>query len=416
MCTVTAEVQIVGILRFTTGLVQIRYISADVTAALAEIERNGITIFDVRAPDMLTLEFSMNHRTLPVLEKIANRRGDRLEKAGLSGIVWTVHALRNRYILITGILLILILGLLLPSRILFISVQGNNTVPSRQILEAAESAGLSFGAVRRAIRSEQIKNQLLDTVPDLKWAGVNTYGSRAVITVREREQPKQAEEAAVIRHIVAVCDGVITSCTVTEGSSNCTVGQAVREGDVLISGYTDCGLVIRSAAAEGTVMAATNRELTVKCPSDAHLRGSNGENLVRYSMNLGKKRINFFKGSGISDSSCVKMSMKYVLTLPGGFSLPVSFVRETISERSLISHTMDDAEQILETYAEHYLQTQMKSGTVIRKTESFSGSDGVLVLSGRYSCIEDIGMEQDEQIGDFHGKTDGTDRERRPGG
>jgi hypothetical protein len=49
---------------------------------------------------------------------------------------------------------------------------------------------------------------------------------------------------------------------------------------------------------------------------------------VRYSILLGKKRINFYKGSGIYDGSCVKMVSQYHLTLPGDYVLPVTVVKE----------------------------------------------------------------------------------------
>ena len=58
-----------------------------------------------------------------------------------------------------------------PSRVWFVEVEGNETVPARKILLAAEECGVKFWAKSGEIRSEQVKNQILNLVPELQWAG-----------------------------------------------------------------------------------------------------------------------------------------------------------------------------------------------------------------------------------------------------
>ena len=405
-----------GLIRSASGQVKVRYVSADIGAVLSVLEKEEIAVFDVRATDELTLEFSLNVKDWKQIQTIANRRGESLSVIGRMGLLWPLQSVMKRPLLVCGILLIWLMGSFLTGRILFIEVEGNERVPERLILEAAEQSGLGFGVSRRGIRSEQIKNKLLDTLPELKWAGVNTYGSRAVITVRERDDTKEQEKSYTVAHIAAACDGIVVSSTVTSGTGTCSIGQAVKKGDILISGYTDCGLLIRAEAAKGQIVAATRRNLTVVMPVTCHLRRESDGDTVRYSLILGKKRINFYKGSGISGGSCGKMLTEYVLTLPGGFELPVILTKESLAQWDLSTSRVADCDTILKSFASGYLDTQMISGTVIQKEETVTQSDEVCILQGQYACIEDIGIAQDEKIGDFHGKTDGTDRERRPGG
>ena len=47
------------------------------------------------------------------------------------------------------------------------NVEGNSAVASVDIIDAAQNAGLGFGASRRAVRSEKVKNALLASIPDL---------------------------------------------------------------------------------------------------------------------------------------------------------------------------------------------------------------------------------------------------------
>ena len=69
------------------------------------------------------------------------------------------------------------------------------------------------------------------------------------------------QKSAGVGSIVASRDGVITSITTTKGTPLCKAGQAVKAGQILISGYTDCGISIRADPAEGEVFAETYREM-----------------------------------------------------------------------------------------------------------------------------------------------------------
>ncbi len=282
-------------------------------------------------------------------------------------------------------------------------MEGNSTVPAGQILEAAEESGLFFGVSRRGIRSEKIKNDLLSLLPELKWAGVNTKGCVAVIRVAEKQaQPIQEPEAAGISSIVAVRDGVLHSLTVTRGTALCAPGQSVSKGQILISGYTDCGLCVLSQAAQGEAVAFTKRSLQAFLPENRLQKGDTAKIIRRWYLIFGKKRIKLWFGSGILDSECGRMYQEYPLTLPGGFVLPIGLTAEDITQVYLTPEVLpqEEATKELKDFAERYLPTAMVAGTVRTAAETVFLSDDTYTLRGLYSCLESIGRSRQEQIGE----------------
>lgn len=397
-----------GIFRSLSGTVQLELTSADVPGALLQINTAGIEIWEVQTVGELTVRFTARRKNLHALEEMAHRKGERLQIIHRSGTYWHIRNLRLRPVLLTTLLILLMLTLTLPSRVLLVEVEGADQVADNLILESARSAGIRFGASRRQVRSEKVKNSLLESLPQLQWAGVNTYGCRAVISVRERANEEEARQYTGVSSIVAGNDGVITSCTATAGNLLCSEGQAVTKGQVLISGYIDCGQKLTVTRAQGEIFARTQHDLTVKTLSEDIVRLAPKEEIHNFSLCIGKKRINFMKGSGIYDASCVKMCTEYDLALPGGYRLPVTLIKETVRHYTVQPRVRDEkhACSLLSEFAASYLCQQMVALNVEHAQEEFAATDGVYTLYGRYACTEMIGRERSEQIGDFHGKTD----------
>lgn len=391
------------------GMVEAEVTSADPEGTLAAVAEKNIAVFAVTRKEALVIRLRVFRKDLPALRKLCEKRGDRLSVKRTLGIYWTVIHFFTRPVLVLGVGLLLFLTMFLPTRVLFVRVEGSSTLPDRQILEAAETLGIRFGASRRAIRSERIKNALLGAIPELQWAGVNTRGCTAVISVRERTPEERAgEEENRVGSVVAARDGVIVSCTVLEGTAKCTPGQAVRQGQVLISGYTDCGICIRAAWAKGEVYARTRREITVITPSEWAKRTEQTGSAVHYSLILGKKRINLWKGSGIWDSSCDRIETEYPLVLPGGFQLPVALAVEklTIWDTNPSAPEEAAAQGELKAFADEYLTSQMVAGKILYAEESvFPQAEGY-VLTGQYDCLEMIGRERAEEMGENHEQSD----------
>ena len=391
-----------------SGMVCVELTGADTAGSLRRISQSGISLHRLQTVDELTVQFHIFRKDYGNLERLCAKYGDRIRLLTKEGIFWKLKMLLNRPVLIFCLLLLLVLMIWIPTRVFFVSVEGNGQIPAKLIVEAAAESGIGFGASRREVRSEKMKNLLLSKLPQLQWAGVNTYGCRAVITVRERAEETQAEATQTPGSIVASRDGVISSCTVTEGTGLCAVGESVREGQVLISGVEDHGLLLRAVRAEGEVIAWTRRNLTVMTPSGGLKRGAIGSERTEFSLCIGKKRINFYKGSGICDASCVKMYSEYVLTLPGGFELPVVLIRETVTSYDLSETGADEtaASAMLRKFAGPYLEKQMIAGKIEQRSETISVTEDVISMTGEYACTEMIGRRRQEQIGEDHGKTD----------
>lgn len=387
------------------GMVEVELTSAEPETALQIISGQGIELLRLKQSGELSYRFQIHKSVYSRLCRIAQDRGDAVILVRKVGIYWKGKKAAKRPVLIFGFLILFLFALWVPSRVFFFCVAGNTAIPERKILAEAEKCGISFGASRSIVRSEQVKNALLGAIPELQWAGVNTQGCVATISVRERatEEDKPLNQ---VNSIVAQTDGYILSATATKGRLLVQPGQTVSAGQLLISGYTDCGICIQASSSEGEVLAQTNRTLNAISPSMYRKRGAVKNEKRKISLLLRKKRINLWKDSGILDSSCGRMYEEYYIILPGGFSLPVALCVETYWEYEEATLPIEEtaAENELQLFSQSYLNQQMISGNIVSKKAYFCKSAGAYGMKCQFVCTEMIGRVRQEEIGDRNGK------------
>jgi len=100
------------------------------------------------------------------------------------------------------------------------------------------------------------------------------------------------------------------------------------------------------------------------------------------------------------------MYKRYTLSLPGGFELPVSLIKEE-QVYYACNLTVDTTEcnfSWMEGYMDDYLKSQMVAGQILKSGLSSEQQDDIYKLSGEYSCIEMIGEIRKEEIIDHNGE------------
>ena len=365
------------------GWKRLRLTSADCPARLREIA-DRVPLEDITFSDGVTAEFRCLGSQVPLIRV---RDGEHLEAIGEGGLPKYLKNLWAWRRLVMFALLLGLLTVLLPTRVFFFRVEGNGELPERYILEQAAKCGVSFGAARRDLRSEQVKNQLLKAIPELRWAGVNTEGCRAVITVSVRDgaEPVQEKQPG---HIVAGVDAVVTELIPRSGTVQVSPGQAVKAGEILISGTTDLGHSILFGQADGEVFGLTRRVIRAVLPEETLLRGAEGRTVKKFSLRIGKKYVNFSNDSGILHGTCVKMRTVKNITLPGGFQLPVALVTDCyrLCQAQSVSREMDP--EALLAQARRYAHRQMTAGVILSEQMQLR-EDGLTVVFG---CRELIGV------------------------
>lgn len=394
------------------GSVRVRVTSACVEDTLTKISMASVQIKQINRTEPLCAEFVISQNDISIVSDIASKSGGKFEILGEFGLYWRLLALRRRPILLLGVLLYIFAVCYIPTRVLFVEVEGNKIVSEGMILDQAESAGVRFGVSRKSIRSEQIKNALLTTIPQLQWVGVNTRGCVATVTVKERNEASESKCTSGVCSIVAKCDGIIDSVVVTRGNVLCKPGQAVQRNQVLVSGYTDCGLTIKATKAEAEVYAKTIHDLEVVVPLEQTKRTGIIRTERKFNIIFGKKQIKLYKDSGISGNECVKIYEKNVLSLPGGFELPVAIVKETriICDAEVSSIEEIVAYEAANQYSRQYLTGNMVAGEIQTASDFARVAEDALHFYGKYTCREMIGKVYEEEIITGDEQRDGANR------
>ena len=128
-----------SIFKSLVGTYRISIIGASTTETLSKLNAAGISLWDVEVVDPLTVHLTIYRHQFSIVEKKTNAFGDCVKIINKQGSYWTIASLRKRPILVIGMALLLCIAFYLPTRVLFVRVEGNVNLSEREIIEKAEN-------------------------------------------------------------------------------------------------------------------------------------------------------------------------------------------------------------------------------------------------------------------------------------
>lgn len=379
------------ILSFLLGACEVELSGAAPERCINALPAAKIAVWDIRYIDEMHDRFSVLRKDRKLLSKVALQNYCTVERCRETGLPVLIGKLISRPVLLICMLISLFLTFFLQSFVWVIEVQGNETIPTEQIVRALEEQGLRFGAWASSINSQDTKNRMLNEISELSWLAVNRTGGKlaVLVTEREKELPEIPEYETV--NIVAAKDGVITDFSISEGMKLCARGDTVKKGQILVSGYEDYGLFVRNVCAEAEIYATTWYTGTVAAPAVRQEKVFSGEEERQISLLLGRKRIKLFGNSSISDSTCDKMVCVKRLSLPG-YTFPIAI--ETVINRPYSLKTVpisrEEAETCLRSAWKRELLSSMVAGKIESTEAHMISNRGYYILQAESTCTEMI--------------------------
>ncbi len=366
--------------------------------------QRGVEFWALEWLDEHTIRLTARRRSLRLLNELAERVGCEVTVEARRGLPDFLLRFRARYAFLAGLTLSLCAVAFLSRFVLTIQVSGNETVPTAVILSELRQLGVRPGVYGPALDRNQLAQEALLKLDGLSWMGLNLYGTRLEVIVREvMKTPERVDEEGLF-DIVSEADGLITLVEAELGDPVVKAGDTVLAGDKLISGvvtleppkYSDLPVRYYQTHARGRVWARTWRSLTAVIPLEASVKEYGGGERSVWFLTCFQKRVEIFKSGSISQPFYDKITSVRQASLPGGVSLPLTFGRETLREYTTRTVPVDrDAAQALleERLSLRLEQLLGEGGTVVSQRFSARERDGTLRVTLSAECTEEIGRE-----------------------
>ncbi len=299
---------------------------------------------------------------------------------------------RHRYGMPVGLVVCFLLLQFLSGHVWNICIQGNDTVKKEEILTALHRIGVREGMPISRLVPEEKRNELLLQSPALSWAAINVEGSKVTVEVTEAKLPPQTDRSP--SNIVAEEMGIIRRMEVRSGVSMVQVGEAVYEGQMLVSGvneYEDqtTGLV-RSV---GSIYAEVEITLIVTQPKTVCEPLPIGKTKTKKVLSFFGLNLPLYCGY-LRPPYESKATLHQYVTKDS--YLPISVTERTFSflQEKTYDLTKKQAHHRVLSEMEQQIQKEIGDGEVITRKDTFYRQGDQYVLQSKITCLKDIAREE----------------------
>ena len=334
-------------------------------------------------------------------KRIAGMAEFRVLRSG--GFPLLLHRLLHRPGLVLGGLCML--TLLLVSRLFVwdVRVAGNESMSASEVIAELRESGFGIGTYLPGVSAGDVENRVLLASDRLAWISVYLDGTVAKVQVLERTPLPAAEERKRPADLVARMDGQIEFVELYRGNPVVHAGQAVRRGELLVSGiFEHENIGCRFTRAAGHVLARTEHSLTVEIP----LRDTEK---VCFATEKGDVWLNFFAFTGkISENTgneAVSCDIIETVTQPTAWflrNLPLSLRRETrrLWREETVERTQAEALSLAYDRLDRELRDLTERVQMLSRTTETTLTDDAVILVCTVTCIEDIAEQVEFDVTD----------------
>jgi len=350
---------------------------------------NGLEIWDLRCVDRYRLSFLVYENDVETLKKLAEKSMCDITVQAVSGGSRLKGFVKRHMVLFIGLAIVLLLLVLSGFFIWDMEVYGNDKLSDGEILRALADCGVDCGTFWPGMDKELLRSEMLLRLPELAWMTVNVNSSRASVVVSERLEKPEIYVESDSADLIAKNTGIIKNISALNGKLMVEAGQAVTEGEVLVSGIMDSiSSEPRFVRAQGEVIAGTWHEKHSVSPSEHAGKKPSAKARLRFAVKLGQKRMNFYIGGRKTVDGCDKNIDNYIIRIKNVFALPLTVVVERITPYESAGSAVNDTDAMAQRL---YEQLEKNVDGEILSHSAVSGNrDGLDFVSLRASCLENI--------------------------
>lgn len=310
------------------------------------------------------------------LKALAEEYGFTAEILSKRGIYYVTKGYHLRFGAAAGFLLAVGMLFFLADRVMVIEVGGNENIPEERIISLLNDAGISIGSRISEVDLRDAEKKILGMDKDIAWIGIRHTGSRVVVEIDEINAVPEMERKSTPCNIVAARDGQIKNVRVYSGMLIPMVGDAVKKGDIIISGVVDTkygrSYYIHSI---GEVTGVYTEKMTFSQPFRSEEKITAGETVKKAVSVFGKRFVYFSEGDIEGEYEYYEEA--FPLTL-GKITFPVSVIEMhfELIENTETTRTEDEVRAILDEKAARYEENFLSDGVTVTHREITETNDG----------------------------------------
>ena len=391
-------------MNFTLYLSGYRWVGTDEKNATALIDlcfRLGIVYDRFTCSEDGGVRFRAAARAVKRLLQACREQGIPIYEYGGGGLWHLLWRYRRRAGFFVGATLALLLIFFSTRFVWAIEVTGNESIGAEEIIEVLEECGFGIGSYIPSLVPERLENEVLIVSDRIAWISLRMDGTVATVQVIERREAPPTEDTTKPANLIAACDGQIEQLLLYRGNCLVSIGQAVRKGELLVSGLYDSTLYpYRYTRASGEVLARTQHEWTVEIPL-VHTQKTYGKQKAESArLKILGFSLKIYKNSRNEGGSCDIIKEEHTLSLPFVGQLPVSLEtvwRQPYTE-SEVARTEQEALELAYGRLAESLVTLSEGASLLEKQIETEWRDDAVVLHCTVTCIENIAVQSEFEI------------------
>lgn len=359
--------------------------------------KNGIRLWGMRS-DSNSLTAYVSAKEYTLLRPFAKRCGLILRCTKKGGLPFIISQYKIRSGLIVGAILYITISIILSGFIWNININTGDNINEYELRAELRSLGLYEGAKISEINIHDIEQQATIDMDNIAWISINITGTLVNVEISPRIDKKSAAEKTP-SNIIAKSDGVITGIDAGEGKPSVKIGEAVVKGQILVSGileYDVGGFKLKHSDAK--IYAQTKKTLSVSVPINEEIYKKSDKNSYKKSLSVlwCSFPISIFgTPDGLTATQVTHENIELF-----GTQIPIKITTENYNtyEKTEIKRSEKQARTLAENkiaVLEAFSLNNIKSYT---KKYTQKISDGNLILTGTYNCVEDIAVQQEIKI------------------
>ena len=339
------------------------------------VKRNIETCIYIKDIYKLRIAMRKSHIRLKILER--------------HGLPFIVNRYKKRFGIAAGMAIFFCFLWFMSGYIWIIDVSGNKYVKKEEIIKNCNSIGIYEGVKKTDVNAKYLREKLLINTEDIAWASLNVEGSRLTVNVSETKKKNEQNQPTNLK---ACYDGIITKIDIISGNCLVRKGDAVKKGDILVSGIIENGDGTRFVASNGKVFAEIECNYSLREDYSFTVENKTNNKKHKVVFELFTLKIPLFLGSETGKSVS---ALKVIRASLFGQNLPIRIYDKTFT-KTIEQNVFQSEEKAKEKLEIRLKETIKKEGidNYFIKSAEFCTDDNGVVLNAVISAEINIAVAE----------------------